>query len=95
MLCSAKGKPQPRTTLIELSNNSVVSGNFTSISREDAGGYRCTADNGVGSPVSKVVFIDVQCEYDKALLSISKHLPCKGFFWVGVHAYYGIHVKEI
>ncbi|XP_068686491.1 B-cell receptor CD22-like [Montipora foliosa] len=78
LLCSAKGKPQPRTTLIELSNNSVVSGNFTSISREDAGGYRCTADNGIGSPVSKVVFIDVQYPPEGIQLRVSEEEVCNG-----------------
>ncbi|XP_068733578.1 fibroblast growth factor receptor 4-like isoform X3 [Montipora capricornis] len=58
--CTAEGNPPPRTTWRRLSNDSVVAGNFTSISKEDAGGYRCTADNGVGSPVSKDVYIDVQ-----------------------------------
>ncbi|XP_068686469.1 hemicentin-2-like isoform X2 [Montipora foliosa] len=78
LLCSAKGKPQPRTTLIELSSNSVVSGNFTSISREDAGGYNCTADNGVGSPVSKVVFIDVQYPPEGIQLRVSEEEVCNG-----------------
>ncbi|XP_068686967.1 fibroblast growth factor receptor 4-like isoform X2 [Montipora foliosa] len=69
LFCTADGKPPPRTTWIRLFNNNVVSGNFSSISRQDAGGYRCTADNGVGSPVSRDVFIDVQ--YPSTITSIS------------------------
>ncbi|XP_068733579.1 hemicentin-1-like [Montipora capricornis] len=72
------GKPEPRTTLIFLSNKRVVSGNFTNISRQDAGGYRCTAENGVGSPVSKDVFIDVQYKPDSVSLDTSIHKICAG-----------------
>ena len=32
------------------------------ITRQEEGGYRCTADNGVGSPDTKDVFITVQCK---------------------------------
>ena len=45
-----------------LSGNSHVTFPLA-ISRDDEGGYRCTADNGFGIKI-RDVFITVQCEYD-------------------------------
>ncbi|XP_015773062.1 PREDICTED: fibroblast growth factor receptor 3-like isoform X3 [Acropora digitifera] len=58
--CSAKGKPKPRITWTRLSDNSVVTMPLLNINRHDARDYRCTAENGVGTPSTRSVTIDVQ-----------------------------------
>ena len=60
--CLADGKPTPNITWTRLSDNSVVTMPLTDIRRQDAGKYRCTADNGIASPATKDVWIAVQCE---------------------------------
>ena len=60
--CTATGNPTPEITWTRLSDNSVVQMPLTNICRQDKGGYRCTVDNGVGSPATKDVFITVQCK---------------------------------
>ena len=61
--CSAKGKPKPRITWTRLTDNSNVTMPLNNISRHDAGDYRCTAENGVGTPSTRGVTIDVRCKY--------------------------------
>ena len=60
--CTATGNPTPAITWTRLSDNSVVGMPLTNITRQEKGGYRCTADNGVGSADTKDVFITVQCK---------------------------------
>ena len=60
--CSAKGTPDPNTTWTRLSDNSVVTMPLININRHDVRDYRCTADNGIGTPASREVSIDVQCK---------------------------------
>ena len=60
--CSADGKPKPIITWTRLSDNTEVTMPLNITGEKDAGYYRCTADNGVGSPLTKEVFIDVLCE---------------------------------
>ncbi|XP_068686471.1 uncharacterized protein [Montipora foliosa] len=57
--CSADGKPKPTRTWTRLSDNTVVTMPLNITGKQDAGGYRCTVDNGVGSPLTKDVFIAV------------------------------------
>ena len=57
--CTAGGKPLPVITWTKVSNNSTVSFPLTITGKEDEGSYRCTAQNGVGSPDSKDVFVTV------------------------------------
>ena len=54
--CAADGYPAPNITWTRLSDNSVVTFPLT-ISKQDGGGYRCTAHNGFGRPASRDVFI--------------------------------------
>ena len=61
--CSAKGKPKPRISWTRLSDNSVVTMPLINITRHDVRDYRCTAENGVGTPSTRDVTIDVQCKY--------------------------------
>lgn len=60
--CSATGTPGPNTTWTRLSDHNVVTMPLINISRHDVRDYRCTADNGVGTPASREVSIDVQCK---------------------------------
>ena len=61
--CLADGKPMPNIVWTRLSDYSVVSMTLTDIRRQDAGNYRCTANNGIGSPATGDVLIVVQCEF--------------------------------
>ena len=60
--CSADGKPKPTTTWTRLCDNTVVSMPLNITGGNDKGNYRCIADNGVGEPLTKDVFVDVQGE---------------------------------
>ncbi|XP_068733307.1 fibroblast growth factor receptor 3-like [Montipora capricornis] len=57
--CSADGKPKPIITWTRLSDNTAVTMPFNITGKKEAGHYRCTADNGVGNPLTKDVFINV------------------------------------
>ena len=57
--CTAGGKPLPVITWTKVSDNNTVSFPLTITGKEDEGSYRCTAENGVGSPASKDVFVTV------------------------------------
>ena len=58
--CSAKGMPTPNITWTRVSDNSSVSFPLTITGKQDEGGYRCTADNGIGNAASQVVYIFVE-----------------------------------
>ena len=58
--CSAKGIPTPNITWTRISDNSSVSFPLTITGKQDEGGYRCTADNGIGNPANQVVYIIVE-----------------------------------
>ena len=60
--CSAKAKPKPSMTWTRLSDNTIVTMPLNITGGKDKGGYRCTADNGVGKSLTKDVFVDVQGE---------------------------------
>ncbi|XP_068685585.1 fibroblast growth factor receptor 3-like isoform X4 [Montipora foliosa] len=57
--CSANGKPEPTITWTRLSDNTEVTMPLSITGRQDAGDYRCTADNGVGSSLTEDVSIIV------------------------------------
>ena len=63
--CSADGKPKPTITWTKVSDGTVVTMPLNITGRKDGGGYRCTADNGFGNPLTKVVKITIQCECKK------------------------------
>ena len=65
LICEASGKPSPNITWTKDGSDSVLhtgsTWNLTNISSDDAGTYRCTADNGAGSAVSHTVQVIVEC----------------------------------
>ncbi|XP_068686972.1 uncharacterized protein [Montipora foliosa] len=67
--CTADGNPEPNIIWTRLSDNSTVRMPLNITGKQDEGGYRCTADNGIGYAVYSVVFITV--EYPPNITSIS------------------------
>ena len=60
--CTAEGNPAPTITWKKIADNSAVNFPLTITGKQDEGLYRCTAQNDVGSPVTKDVHITVNCE---------------------------------
>ena len=74
--CSADGKPTPSIAWMRLSDNIVVFMPLIDISRHDVRKYRCTADNGVGTPATRDVTIDVKCKcYNNIYLYMHTYMP--------------------
>ena len=75
LLCIATGKPTPniiwtRVLKNDTDGDQVFSGNpwiIVNISRTATGTYRCTAYNGIGNPVNHSLYVNVTCEYKRAL----------------------------
>lgn len=71
LYCGASGEPAPSITWTRVFENGSesqvlqtgTSWNIVSIKQTDAGKYHCTANNGVGSPVSHTITVNVLCEY--------------------------------
>ena len=60
--CIAEGNPTPSIIWTKVSDNSPVSNPLTITGKQDEGLYRCTADNGIGGPVTEEVAIIVHRE---------------------------------
>ena len=64
LFCNASGMPSPTVSWIKVSSSQRTSGsqlNFTNISRNEAGEYRCEASNLCGND-SESATVDVQCK---------------------------------
>jgi len=61
--CTGDGYPTPSITWTKVSDNSPVSFPLTITGKENEGLYRCTADNGIGSPATTDVvrFVHRDC----------------------------------
>ncbi|XP_074634733.1 lachesin-like [Acropora palmata] len=57
--CSADGKPKPTITWRRVSDNTVVTMPLSIIRGKTKESYRCTADNGVGNPLTKDVIVNI------------------------------------
>ena len=70
--CNAIGRPKPTITWTKVEDNGkdsapllpVVDGTYVliNIQRSANGAYRCTAHNGVGTPVNHTVSVKVECK---------------------------------
>ena len=59
----ADGNPTPNITWTRVSDSKPVSFPLIISGKQDEGGYRCTASNGVGSPDSRIVYVFVQSKF--------------------------------
>ena len=62
LICRADGNPTPSITWTRVSDNSPVSFPLTITGKEDEGGYRCAADNGIGNLATQIVYVFVESE---------------------------------
>ncbi|XP_068686488.1 neural cell adhesion molecule 2-like isoform X2 [Montipora foliosa] len=76
--CDASGNPAPNTTWTRLLDNRVVTMPLTNITRQHEGGYRCTANNGIGKVASKDVFITVHYKPEGITIGLSRYSVCQG-----------------
>ena len=58
--CVADGNPTPIITWRRVSDNKAVSFPLIISGKQDEGGYKCNASNGVGSPDSMIFYVFVQ-----------------------------------
>ena len=70
MTCNATGKPTPTVTWIREGNSKVYSTGegsaallFTTVSRSDAGQYRCKANNTAGTRETGALSLVIHCKY--------------------------------
>ncbi|XP_067031299.1 fibroblast growth factor receptor 3-like isoform X1 [Acropora muricata] len=57
--CSADGKPKPTITWRRVSDNTLVTMPLKVLNGKNKERYRCTADNGVGKPLTKDVIVNI------------------------------------
>ena len=76
--CSADGNPAPTITWTRVFNNGsdsdlLFTGNpyVISSNRNNAGRYRCKADNNIGSAINQTIRMAVSCKYTGAFPSFS------------------------
>ena len=70
MTCNATGKPTPTVTWIREGSSEVYSTgeasaklSFNSVSRSDAGQYRCKANNSAGTEETGALSLVVHCKH--------------------------------
>lgn len=80
LFCNATGEPAPNITWTKENGNDgeeVFSGNplvIVNVGRNDTGTYRCTANNGIGKPVSRSLYVNITCKYKNGSVCICKNL---------------------
>ena len=62
LICLAEGNPVPKITWTKVADDNRVNFPLTIRGSQDEGLYRCTAENGVGSLVTKAVNMTVHCK---------------------------------
>ena len=81
--CSADGNPPPVISWTRVSDISAVVFPLTNIGLQHEGTYRCTANNSVGSAVTRDVSIVVLCEYFVQLPSWTLFICLEFFIFPG------------
>ena len=73
LFCDASGKPIPNVTWTmenSYDGKDLFIGSpwiIKNVSRNDTGTYRCTAYNGIGKQVNRLLYVNVTCKYKYAL----------------------------
>lgn len=62
LICLAEGLPTPNISWTRVSDDSSVPFPLTITGKQDEGGYRCSAKNGIGNPASQALYIIVESE---------------------------------
>ncbi|XP_066025226.1 hemicentin-2-like isoform X2 [Pocillopora verrucosa] len=75
LFCLAEGNPAPKITWTKVADNSQVNFPLTIRDSQDEGMYRCTAENGVGSPVTK--FVNMTVHFPAAIVAMGNHTVVK------------------
>nr|XP_058962910.1 hemicentin-2-like [Pocillopora verrucosa] len=73
--CITEGNPAPKITWTKVADNSQVNFPLTIRDSQDEGMYRCTAENGVGSPVTK--FVNMTVHFPAAIVAMGNHTVVK------------------
>ncbi|CAH3161318.1 unnamed protein product, partial [Pocillopora meandrina] len=75
LFCITEGNPAPKITWTKVADNSQVNFPLTIRDSQDEGMYRCTAENGVGSPVTK--FVNMTVHFPAAIVAMGNHTVVK------------------
>ena len=74
LTCNASGDPTPNVNWTKEGETAAefnVSGHklhLVNVKREDFGSYKCTADNGYGTPATSLAVVNVQCKFYTLIL---------------------------
>ena len=76
LICNASGDPTPNITWTKEGKTAPqfnVSGHklhLVDVKREDFGSYKCTADNGYGTPATSLAVVNVKCKFYTLIWSL-------------------------
>ena len=78
LTCNASGDPTPNVNWTKEGETAAefnVSGHklhLVNVKRENFGSYKCTADNGYGTPATSLAVVNVECKFYTLILSLLK-----------------------
>ena len=73
LTCNASGDPTPNVNWTKEGAEFNVSGHklhLVNVKREDFGSYKCTADNGYGTPATSLAVVNVKCKFYTLIWSL-------------------------